>query len=141
MAWFSGMCRRLCIVEGKGAIAKELSVYVFRATTRRTAVARLLEMARRQDKQFVNGYGERTRWVVISVETVDELTDGRLSDMEVFSEITDFIPADSTVSFDAVFTPDVTSLGWSGVPGDAIPEPRFKSQSGRTSPARKPRRR
>jgi hypothetical protein len=114
----------LCIVEGKGAIAKEDSVYVFRATNRKAAIQRFLEMARRQDKEFVNGYGERTRWAVVSLDTVDDLTEGPLKDMEVFSNITDVDPPDGSVSFDAQFTPDVPGPGRSGVPGDAIPEPK-----------------
>jgi hypothetical protein len=129
--WFSGKCRRLCIVEGKGAIAKEDSVYVFRAANRKAAIRRFLEMARRQDKEFVNGYGERTRWAVVSLDTVDDLTEGPLTDMEVFSDITDIDPPDGTVLFDAHFTLDVPGPQRSGVPGDAMPEPRSARRSGK----------
>ncbi len=88
-------------------------------------------MARRQDQEFVNGYGERTRWAVVSLDTVDDLTEGPLTDMEVFSDITDIDPPDRTVSFDARFTPDVPGPERSGVPGDAIPEPKSARLSGK----------
>jgi len=129
MVWVSGKCRRLCIVEGKGAIAKEDRVYVFRAANRKAAIRRFFEMASRQDKEFVNGNGERTRWVVISLDTVDDLTEGPLTDMEVFSDIADIDPPDGTISFDAQFTPDAPGPGRSGVPGDAIPEPKSARRS------------
>jgi hypothetical protein len=139
LTWFSGKCRRLCIVEGKGAIATEESVYVFRAADRKAAIRRFLEMARRQDEDFVNGYGERTRWAVISLDTVDDLTEGPLTDMEVFSDISDIDPPDPTVSFDAQFTPDAPGPGRSGVPGNSIPEPKSARRSRKRSPAPKPR--
>jgi hypothetical protein len=128
-------------VEGEGAIVDEESVYVFRATNRKTAIRRLLEMARRQDAEFVNGEGGRTRWAVVQLETLDELTEGRLTDMEVFSNMRDIDPPDKTISFDAQFTPEATIPGRSGVPGDLIPEVKSARPSRSRSRAPRSRRR
>lgn len=115
MVWFSGMCVRLCILDSVGAITREESVYVFKATDRAAAVHRFLKLAREQDQEYQNVDGERVRWAVTSLETVDELEEGRLGDREVFSKMTDIKPPDASVSIDSVFTPDVPEPGYSGV--------------------------
>jgi len=109
------MCVRLTIIDGVGAITREESVYIFKATDRPAAVRRFLELAREQDQEFKNVDGERVRWAVTSLETVDELEEGRLGDREIFSKMTEIEPPDASVSIDAVFTPDVPEPGYSGV--------------------------
>jgi hypothetical protein len=114
--WFSGMCRRLCLIEGEGAVTQEESVYVFRAADREAAIRRLLELARKQDKVYANGNGKRVRWALVSVETVDELGEGHIGDREVFSKMSEIEPPDSSISFDTQFAPEKTTPGLSGVP-------------------------
>jgi len=109
------MCKRLCIIEGVGAITEEQSVWVFRANDREAAVKRFLELARTQDQEFKNTAGQRVRWVVMSLETVDELEEGKLRDREVYSHMTDIDPPDSSVSFETEFMPEMPEPGLSGV--------------------------
>jgi len=109
------MCKRLCLVEGVGAITEEQSVWVFRASDRDAAVTRFLKLARTQDQEFKNTAGQRVRWVVTSLETVDELEEGKLGDREVYSHMTDIDPPDASVSFDTEFTPEIPEPGLSGV--------------------------
>jgi hypothetical protein len=113
--WFSGMCKRLCIIDGIGAVTEEESVYVFKARDRESATRRFLELARRGDEEYRNIDGQRVRWAVVSLETVDELGEGRLSEREVHSKMREIEPPDNSVSIDSVFSPEDTEPGWSGV--------------------------
>jgi hypothetical protein len=115
LRWFSGMCKRLCIIEGVGAVTEEQSVWVFRASDRRTAVQRFLALARGQDQDVRNTAGQRVRWVVTSLETVDELEEGKLGDREVYSHMTEIEPPDTSIDINAELTPDAPEPGLSGV--------------------------
>jgi hypothetical protein len=137
MTWYSGMCRRLCLIDGKGAVIEELSVYVFRATTDKGAFRRFLEIARSDDKEYVNAEGDRVRWAVVSLETLDELTEGQLRDTEVFSKWTNIEPTDRSISFSARFQPEKSKPGSSGVA--LLGDLRERKRTGAT-PARRPRR-
>ncbi len=115
MSWYSGTCKRLCLVEGTGAIVREESVYVFRADTDAEAKRRLLELAREAERDERNAAGQRVRWVVVSLDTLDELTDGDLSGTEVFSKWVDIDPPDLSVAFGTQFAPEKSEPGSSGV--------------------------
>src|SRR6266850_6354269 len=115
MTWYSGMCRRLCIIEGKGAVIEELSVYVFRSKTDKGALRRFLELARLDDKEYQNAQGDRVRWAVVSLETLDELTEGPLRDTEVYSKWNRIEPPDHSISFGTRFEPQKSKPGSSGV--------------------------
>lgn len=115
--WYSGSCRRVIIVEGEGAMTDELSVYVFRAGDLADAARRFLELARAQDKEYLNGDGKRVRWALVSIETIDELGDGQMHEVEVYSRMTQIEPPDSSLSLDTRFTPENGEPGLSGVMG------------------------
>ena len=93
----------------------EQSVYVFRASTRRTALRRFLELALQDDREYENSEGKRVRWALASLETFDELTEGRLKDGEVFSRWTDIRPPDASKRLDTRFSPEKSELVSSGV--------------------------
>jgi hypothetical protein len=114
--WFSGMCKRLCIIEGVGAVTEEQSVYVFRAPDdRAAAIRRFLELAQSQDQEFFNVDGQRVRWVVTALDTIDDLEEGPLGDREVHSKMREIEPPDASVSIDQVFAPEESEPGFSGV--------------------------
>jgi hypothetical protein len=115
--WYSGSCRRVCIVEGEGVLTNELSVYVFRAGDDADAARRLLELASAQDKEYLNADGERVRWALVSIETIDELGDGQMQDVEVYSKMTQIEPPDTSLTLDTRFTPENDEPGLSGVMG------------------------
>jgi len=115
MTWYSGMCRRLCLIDGKGAVIEELSVYVFRSKTDKGALRRFLQLARVDDKEYQNAEGDQVRWAVVSLETLDELTEGPLRDTEVYSRWNRIEPPDRSISFDARFQPEKSKPGSSGV--------------------------
>jgi hypothetical protein len=82
-----------------------------------SAARRLWRLARKQDREFVNGHGERARWAVVSVETIDELGEGRVREAEVHSTMTDLEPPDSSFTLSSEFTLDQSNLGRSGIVG------------------------
>ena len=116
-SWYSGSCRRVCIVDGRGVVTTETSIYVFRATDRASAIRRLGRLSRKQDQEFVNGYGERARWAVMSLDTVDELGEGRMREAEVHSAMTDVKPPDASMTLTTRFTLEAREPGQNGVMG------------------------
>ena len=115
--WYSGSCRRVCIVEGLGAVASETSIYLVRATDPSAAARRVWRLARKQDTAFINGDGQRARWAVVSIGTIDELGEGRVREAEVHSTMIDLEPPDPSLALDMVFHMDLSQLGRSGVVG------------------------
>jgi hypothetical protein len=115
--WYSGSCRRVCIVDGRGAITSEMSVFVFRATDRAAAIRRLRRLGRKEEQEYVNGYGERVRWALVSLETVDELGEGRMRELEVHSTWTEIEPPDASLTLATHFAPEAGEPGHSGVMG------------------------
>ena len=90
-------------------------MYVFRAATRNSALRRFLELARQDDKEYENSEGKRVRWALASLETLDELAEGRLTDSEVFSKWTDIRPPDPSIQLDTRFFPEKPGPVSSGV--------------------------
>jgi hypothetical protein len=115
LRWYSGMCTMLCIIERVGAVETEESVWVFRATGRKDAIKKFLELARTQDHEFRNADGERVRWTVSKLANIDELEEGELKDREVYSRISPIEPPDASISIDQQFTPEHPEPGPSGV--------------------------
>jgi hypothetical protein len=75
----------------------------------------LMSLARTQDNEFRNADGERVRWTLSKLETLDELEEGKLKDQEVYSRISPIEPPDISISIDHDFTPDKPEPGLSGV--------------------------
>ena len=90
-------------------------MYVFRAATPKRALHRFLELARQDDKEYENSEGKRVRWALASLETLDELAEGRLTDSEVFSKWTDIRPPDPSIQLDTRFFPEKPGPVSSGV--------------------------
>jgi hypothetical protein len=115
--WYSGSCRRVCIIEGEGLVENERSVYVFRAGDRGDATRRLLELAQGQDKVYENVEGKRVRWALVSIDTLDDLGDGSMHEIEVHSSVSRVQPPDPSMSLETTFTPEKFEPGRSGVTG------------------------
>ena|SRR5437588_5185637 len=115
--WYSGSCRRVCIIEGEGVVTNEQSVYVFRAGDRADATRRFLKLAKAQDKEFDNLEGKRVRWALVSIDTLDDLGDGQMRDVEVHSTMNDVDPPDSSMSLETKFSPEKFEPGRSGITG------------------------
>jgi hypothetical protein len=117
LMWYSGSCRRVCIIEGEGLVENEQSVYVFRAGDRADAMRRLLELAKAEDQVYENADGKRVRWALVSIDTLDDLGDGSMHEIEVHSSVSHVEPPDSSMSLETKFDPEKSEPGYSGVSG------------------------
>jgi Domain of unknown function (DUF4288) len=99
------MLRRVCLVEGKGLVAEETSVVVFRSDGLHDAKRRIVDISRGREERYVNVDGERVRWTVREIVTLDCLEEGDdLGDSrEVYSKIEHLSQADASVPFDAAY--------------------------------------
>lgn len=104
----------MLIKKGRGAIARELSVYVFRARGLDDAFRRLSRLAALQNKEYESSPGQLMRWALVSIDTIDEL-ESRLGDREVFSHQADISPPRRSVNFATRFTMKKSRLKSSGV--------------------------
>lgn len=103
--WFSSMLRRVCLVEGKGLIAEEKSVVVFKAAGPHEAKQRIIELCREREERYVNVDGERVRWTVREIVTLDllEEEDDLGDSREVFSRIEHLPQPDASIPFEVAY--------------------------------------
>ena len=87
------------------------------AGDRADATRRFLELAKAQDKEFDNLEGKRVRWALVSIDTLDDLGDGQMRDVEVHSTMNDVDPPDSSMSLETKFSPEKFEPGRSGITG------------------------
>lgn len=109
MTWFSAMLQFQITVGEASSESWARSLILFRAPDFDVAFARALREGRALEQDYLNGEGERVRWLLRRVETLDalgrQISDGR----EVYSE-----PFEGPVSgYD--FLPDDERPGSSGV--------------------------
>ena len=103
--WYSSKVRLVVLAESGGAVRYADSVYLFRATDFDDAFQRALSIGRKQEKEYVGGEGDRIRWRLKEVISLDVLSGEDLDGAEVYSEPADLAPADRYL-YDAVFTPE-----------------------------------
>src|SRR5712691_2724104 len=101
--WYSAMGTRLCIVEGLGATDREKTIWVLRARSREDAIRRFIELV--GEEKYMNAYGERVRWALASVDTLDELGDGEFVSREVFSDLRPLTRPDRSIAINTRFRP------------------------------------
>jgi hypothetical protein len=111
------MLRVACVVEGTGMISEEKSVIVFQAAGPHAAKQRIIDISRKREERYVNVDGQRVRWTVREIMTLDWLEEGPdLGDeREVYSRIEDLPEPDHTVAFDADYPLDAAEPRQTGV--------------------------
>ncbi len=100
------MGTRLCIVEGIGATDREKTVWVFQAQSRKDAIRQFIKLV--GEEKYLNAYGERVRWALASVDTLDELGDGAFANREVFSDLHPLRRPDRSITINTRFRPDAS---------------------------------
>src|SRR3954469_10548280 len=83
--WFSTKVRLLVLLEKQGATRYADSVFLFRAGDFDEAFQRALALGRSQEEEFLGGEGERVRWRLKEVVSLDVLDDP-LDVLEIYSE-------------------------------------------------------
>jgi hypothetical protein len=94
-AWFSAMLRFVVLIEGDGAVRLMGSVYVFRARWLPDAHERALDIGRRQEEAYTNGFGKDVHIRLRSVVTLDVLSADVTDEREVYSEPADLPEGES----------------------------------------------
>ncbi len=112
--WFSACLRRVCVIEGQGAVDAWDEVFLIQAAHRDQAFARALEIGRGKEETYVNGDGETVVWLFAEVLTLDLIHADGLDGAEVFSVVSS-VPPGSKSSAEHVFNPEKSTPGLTGI--------------------------
>ncbi len=104
MRWFSSKVRLVVLLETQGASRYADSVFLFRAADFDEAFQRALALGRAQEEEYTGGEGERVRWRLKEILSLDVLDD-ELDGVEVYSEPVTLAPGEA-YPFDATFEPE-----------------------------------
>jgi hypothetical protein len=101
--WFSASMRIVCLIEHDGATSQDECVHIFRADGWDGALRRAIELGRSHERDYVNADGDRVRWRLDRVMTLDMLRAEQLDGAEVFSSPSD---VSGGSSFETQFHPE-----------------------------------
>lgn len=114
--WYSAGLRLAIINEIGGLWREVLSVILLRAASYDEAFHNALSRGREMEEVYTNGDGERVRWALVCVETLDCLASDLVDGGEIYSGPAPERPgAVPGITFDAVFSPDSIDPGQTGV--------------------------
>ena len=113
LGWFSASLRLVILVEGhqESSLLNEI-VHVFQAEDWKPAFERAVELGKAHETEYVNGDGERVRWRLDRVLTLDLLSGEQLDGAEVYSALSDIEPG---IAFDTLFRPESHQPGQTGI--------------------------
>jgi hypothetical protein len=114
LGWFSACLRRVCVIEGAGAVDAWDEVFLLRAEDRDEAFTRALEIGRDREETYVNADGESVLWLFAEVVTLDEVRTNHLDGVEVYCSVTS-VPTGSKKVSDHVFKPEESTPGSTGI--------------------------
>lgn len=103
--WYSTKLRWVVLVEPEGATRYSDSVLLLQAEDFEHARARALELGRKQEEEYTNPDGQRVRWRLKEIVSLDQLGDTIRDGMEVYSEPAD-LGREAELPFDAEFHPE-----------------------------------
>jgi Domain of unknown function (DUF4288) len=103
----------VCLIEGQGrATSDDTSVHIFRARDWDDAFARALTLGHGHEKEYANEAGERVRWRLDRVETIDMIRQTDLDGVEVYSTMSE---VSDGPAFDTKFEPEKYQPGNTGI--------------------------
>jgi len=120
--WFSTCVRLIIIVEDEGAGPFLDCVFVFQASGWDEARVAALRLGRSKETEYRNGVGQRVRWALVDIVTLDELGTLERGGTEVFSVASEADLDAGSLTVDSVFRPEMSEPGSSGVPTAASGE-------------------
>ena len=112
MPWFSTKIRLVVLVEPEGATHYADSVYIFKVDDVEKwddlwslAFQRALKLGRQQQEEYRNPDGDRVRWKLKEVISLDIIRSDSLDGVEVYSEPVG-IGTGIVIPFDSTFNPE-----------------------------------
>lgn len=112
--WYVAKLRFVILLEMTGSEDANDSIYLFRSDGFEAAFARALEIGRAAESEYLGGTGERVRWRLKEIVTLDVLQATELDGVEVYSQFTS-LANDEHYSFDQTFRPEVSKPHHTGV--------------------------
>jgi hypothetical protein len=83
------------------------SVVMFRAVDFPDAFQHALSLGKAREEEYLNGDGERVRWRLTEIISIDQMPRANLDGVEVYSEPVE-LPIGAIIPFTAQFTPEVS---------------------------------
>jgi hypothetical protein len=106
--WYSTKIRYAVLIEGTGLVRYMDSVLLLKADDFDDLFRRTLDRGKRDEKEFLNGDGQRVRWRLASIISVDWVGEEIADWQEVYSEPVS-VPEDEDVPFEHEFQPETSS--------------------------------
>jgi len=112
--WYAAKLRFVILLETTGSEDASDSIYLLRSHSLDAAFARALEIGRAAESEYLGGTGERVRWRLKEIVTLDLLQATELDGIEVHSQ---FMPLghDEHYGFEDVFRPELSKPHNTGV--------------------------
>lgn len=111
--WYSAGLTFAILSEGDALVRRVLSVVLVQAQDFSSAHAEALRVGREAEEVYRDREGNRVRWALETVSTIDEIGELR-SGREIFVEFRDLEPAEA-LSFETRFDPSQQVPGQTGV--------------------------
>lgn len=105
--WFAAKLRFLVLIETTGSEHADDCIYLFRTESFESAFKRALELGRAAETDYIGGTGERVRWRLKEILTLEPLEAADLDGVEVYSQAT-HLSDDERFTFDHVFAPEAS---------------------------------
>ncbi len=105
MTWYSARVRMVVLIDPEGADEYSDSVFLFRSNDGYTAFERALMLGKAEEKEYVNAEGNRVRYRLKEVISLDCILNQDLDGAEVCCMSMD-LEDDTEIPFDASFSPE-----------------------------------
>jgi hypothetical protein len=113
-SWYAAKLRFIILLETTGSEDAIDSIYLLRSNSFEAAFARALEIGRAAETEHLGGTGERVRWRLKEIVTLDALQAADVDGVEVHCQFTP-LSDNERFGFDHVFQPDLSKPDHSGV--------------------------
>jgi hypothetical protein len=113
-SWYAAKLRFVILLETTGSEDAIDSIYLLRSHSFEAAFTRALEIGRAAETEYLGGTGERVRWRLKEIVTLDALQAAELDGIEVHCQ---FMPLSDNerFAFDHVFQPEFSNPDHTGV--------------------------
>jgi len=121
MPWFSTRIRLVVLVDPEGATHYSDSIRIFHlddgyvgSSMWDAALQRAISIGKQQEEEYSNGDGDRVRWRMQKVVSLDMLSAENLDGAEVYSESVD-LEEGMPIPFDTAFNPETSTPTQTGI--------------------------